>query len=115
MRWTVQENDPPIQGAGAVMCDGEKIPYVLAFDTKEGWIAAYCASTHEGTVPITDRGIGDKHFKRGWRFKGRPPYSKNTPLLDADGNEHPPGTDPMCYARYEGDVYYVDEDGVRHD
>ena len=49
VRWNVSDNDPPLAGiGGTVLCDGEEVRHVQAFDTEEGRVDALCVGGHTG-------------------------------------------------------------------
>ena len=81
MRWTVEENDPPLLGVGAVLLDGRHVEHVVAFDTEEGWVETYRVGEDGRLVLIEEDGepvgvererfTGKVEFHRRRREEGR--------------------------------------------
>ena len=48
MKWDVGTDSPPFMGRGyTVLVDGEEVQHVIALDTDEGWVDAWCLEGHE--------------------------------------------------------------------
>lgn len=72
MKWTVERNTPDLVGVGAtLLCDGEPLQRVVAFDTEEGWAEVLCTGQKgEGHSDRPHVNPDDKHIDPGVTIEG---------------------------------------------